>query len=360
MKWGSAHADGEAGFQLEFFKWAVKLFETDNDFNVEGLSGSAQAYAKYFNVKTMKFVFVYNMPEKSMDSGLNVDGSNCKANQETNWEKKKAYSKTFFSVTMCYGLPKIASICGTASLSGSMGFRIGFGLVAPSYDALLLNVAPTASLSVSLSVSGNVLGFTGYVKGSLTMANVKVAAAANFEFKTSRKGGVYLGWGAEFLKVGIDAGVKFGIKCPKEMEATDLLAMWGKQIVAAHGSATPSTQLIQWASPKSELVQVNSQVNSQVASAVGLFGRRRRSRRRRGKSFWKKVRGAVKKVKRAVKKAVKVVKKVVDAIKCTNIYGPKKILNIKGYKLGGTVLDYNAVPKRVCKGTPGRGTLKRL
>ena len=59
-----------------------------------------------------------------------------------------------------------------------MGFRIGFGLVAPSYDALLLNVAPTASLSVSLSVSGNVLGFTGYVKGSLTMANVKVAAAA--------------------------------------------------------------------------------------------------------------------------------------------------------------------------------------
>merc|ERR1711959_537228 len=110
-----------------------------------------------------------------------------------------------------------------------------------------------------------------------------------------------------------------------------------------------STQLIQWASPKSELVQVNSQVES----TVGLFGRRRRSRRRRGKSFWKKV-------KRAVKKAVKVVKKVVDAIKCTNIYGPKKILNIKGYKLGGTVLDYNAVPKRVCKGTPGRGTLKRL
>merc|ERR1719506_1916390 len=165
-----ASAEASAGFRLEFFKWTVALFETDNKASINGGNGkgSINAYANYFNIASMKKVSIYSFNRK-MDFGF--QGSNCKANQEaTGWVATKKVKKRFFKKQACYGIPKIAAICGSVILEGEMRLRMAFGVATPG-GGLVVNLTPGASLTISLQISGQLLGFKGYLRGGLTLVD---------------------------------------------------------------------------------------------------------------------------------------------------------------------------------------------
>lgn len=332
--WMKADARGAAGFQLEFIKWGVKLFDTDNKAAFAGAKGDVNAYAKYFDIKRMKVVTLYSYAKKY---DYNVNGCNWKADQQTKWSITKSYSKTFFKVEVCYGIPKIAAICGAVILSGSMGLRVGAGMIAPSFDAVLINLRPQAGLIITLEVSGQALGFKGSMSGSLTLVEGKLPAAAIFEFKHKRTGGIYLGWSIELLKVALKAGIYApGLKkCERNMLGENLkgrynsaaIAKWGR--VKTH-SPTGRKLLVATESTNEEEAELGA--TSQVATRTRVgWGRRR---------FFK----AVAKVAKSVGKAVVKVAKAICRIPCTGCtkLWAKTILSLSGKRLGGTIFNKDA------------------
>lgn len=331
--WMKADARGSAGFQLEFIKWGVKLFDIDNKAAFAGAKGDINAYAKYFDIKKMKVVTLYSYAKKY---DYNVKGCNWKADQQTKWSITKSYSKTFFKVKMCYGIPKIAAICGAVILSGSMGLRMGAGMIAPSLDAVLINLRPQAGLIITLEVSGQALGFKGSMSGSLTLVEGKLPASAIFEFKKKRTGGVYLGWSIELLKVALKAGIFApGLKkCERNMLGEDLkgrynsapIERWGGDLGHGHGHG----RKLLVASTNEQEAELGATSQLATRSRVG-WGRRR----------------FLKAVSNVAKAAVKVVAKVAKAIcripctGCTKLWS-KTILKLKGKKLGGTIFNKDA------------------
>merc|ERR1712159_791 len=365
----SANARAAAGMRLEFFKWGVVLFDTDNKVGASKKGGNMSAYAKYFNIRQMKMITIYQVGKEELEMAqtekssylsrakgyankakgyynkakgifnqVTMPGSICKANQKTKFNKEKTVSKTFFSVSVCYGLPKIASICGTASFTGSLGIRAGFGIIKPTYTAMLMNIEPSAGIGISITVSGSLLGFTGYVKGHVDLITVALPASAIAEYWKIRAGGFYLGWNVNLLKATLSAGVKFSLggKCKTEevpesqMDVVspphERMRVWGIEQRAAN----------------EELMQANSQSSSQAS--VGFLWRRRR----RGRGFFGGIWHGIKKVAKVV---VKVVKKVVKFItKCRQIYGPKTFLKFGGKNLSGNIIDKNINGGSKCSG----------
>jgi len=254
----SAHAEASAGFQVEFMKYHFKLLDTQNKFQAKGMAGSLVAHAKYFNVKSRKEVTIYSInkhfgsaeelgdskkaakkaakkaPAKKGAAGLmekinafkNKGKEVCSADQASAYTKTKQMAKTFFTVEACYGIPKVASICGQVGLSGKLGLTMGAGLVMPTKlpNAATLGLKPFAEATLSVEASGQALGFKGYVKGNIQLIGASLPATALINI-LKRNGGVNLKWVVNFLKVDLTVGIKGpGIAKPKgckEVEDTE-------------------------------------------------------------------------------------------------------------------------------------------
>jgi len=257
----------------------------------------------------------------------------------------KSVTKTLFNVKVCYGLPSIAAICGEATFKGNMGIAVGFGLIAPGMDAVLANVEPSAGLTVDISAGGVVLGFKGYVKGSVGLITVKLPASAIAEFLKYRSGGVYLGWEVILLKVTLSAGVQFpSITCKGKEELlaqievasprNDKMRTWissGKRRGTGKSDPESLAQVdLQTSSKAHELIMEDAADRA----VVGLW-----RRRRRGKGFFGGIGSSIAKAAKAVAKvATKVVKAIV---KCRNVYGPKTFMKFPGKKLSGSIIEKN-------------------
>merc|ERR1712159_482102 len=81
-------------------KEELEMAQTDKSSYLSRAKGYANKAKGYYN------------KAKGIFNQVTMPGSICKANQKTKFNKEKTVSKTFFSVSVCYGLPKIASICG--------------------------------------------------------------------------------------------------------------------------------------------------------------------------------------------------------------------------------------------------------
>jgi hypothetical protein len=216
-----ADAKIAGGFHFEFFKWGAKIFDTDNEVGIDGckIAANIKLGATYFDVSKLKDVTLWSFKQGGdATKTFGFKGSNCKANQLPSFAKDFSKKMTFFTATYCYGLPKIAALCGSVSLLGQVGVSIGLGIVTPSKDAAVAKITPSASFMLEIKVEGTVIPFKGYVVGLVTLVNGFVPATVIAKFRednTKCKSpgkikfaqGHFVGWKIRLLPGSIVAGI---------------------------------------------------------------------------------------------------------------------------------------------------------
>merc|ERR1711970_166748 len=86
---------------------------------------------------------------------------------------------------MCYGLPKIASICGDVKLDGQLGLKLGAAVAKPSLDTLIFNAAPRGVIALGISIEGSVTVISGKAHGSIVLVDARVPASVPVKFRDS-------------------------------------------------------------------------------------------------------------------------------------------------------------------------------
>jgi hypothetical protein len=335
----AAHAVASSGFKLEFFKWGVSLWDIHNEFKVEGADGHVNAYANFFDVKKMKVKKLYSY--KKGPYKFNVKGNSCKADQKTTWRQSKAIKKQFFKLEVCYGIPKIASVCGAVILDGTLGFHYGVGLIAPAYDAILMNFEPHAGLNLRLEISGQALGFKASIMGTMSPLKANLPASAMYAFK-KRKGGVSLKWSVKLMELSMDAHLKRpGLKKCEEDDLGNPIQ--GKTSPLPIKTWRGST--VKMLGDKSHTIEYPAEQDmlSLDDAMIKPLGEGAKVRWLGKVGKW--VKKGVKAVKKVAKKVVAVAKKLcrIPCVACENMPGfPKKLAKVDGKSLGGTILEKNA------------------
>jgi hypothetical protein len=224
-----AEAKAAAGVHLEFFKWGLKLFDTSNHFMVDGcnLKGLVNVKAQYFNFKKLQNVIIYaNKTEGGAEQTFGQPMNNCQANQiAMKVHEKFLKSQVFFEAEMCYGIPKIAAICGKVVLIGSLGLTIGAALAMPTLDTLVFNAIPRAAITLKVGIEGTVAVLKGTATAAVVLVDATVPVSVPIKFreqtppgatgfcplkniKVTFGAGLYLGWTASVVKGKMTAAVK--------------------------------------------------------------------------------------------------------------------------------------------------------